>query len=149
MKIGLGSDHGGYELKEKVKKHLENKGIETVDYGTYSLDSVDYPEYGEKTARGVLAGECERAIVFCGTGIGISLAANKVDGIRCALCGDTYSAKMAMQHNNSNMLSIGARVIGEDLALEIVDTWLSSEFEGGRHGRRVDKIMAIEGAKDE
>lgn len=147
MKIGLGSDHGGFELKEKVKKHLEEKSIEVVDYGTYSKDSVDYPEYGEKTARGVMAKECDRAIVFCGTGIGISLAANKVDGIRCALCGDTYSAKMAMQHNNSNMLSIGARVIGEDLALEIVDTWLSSEFEGGRHERRVEKIMKIEDSK--
>lgn len=146
MKIGLGSDHGGYELKEKIKEHLNSLGIETVDYGVDSTQSVDYPDYGKKTAEGVLKGECERAIVCCGTGIGISIAANKVKGIRCALCGDTYSARMAMEHNNSNMLSIGARVIGIDLAMEIVDAWLNAKFEGGRHERRVSKIMEIEQA---
>lgn len=146
LKIGLGSDHGGYELKEKIKSHLTEKGIEVVDYGTDSTDSVDYPDYGRKTAEGVVSGECERAIVCCGTGIGISIAANKVEGIRCALCSETYSARMAMEHNNSNMLSLGARVTGIDLALEIVDVWLKAKFEGGRHERRVDKIMEIERA---
>jgi ribose 5-phosphate isomerase B len=144
VKIGLGSDHGGYELKEKIKEHLSDKGIEVVDYGTYSCESVDYPDFGEKAAKGVIAGECDRAIVSCGTGIGISIAANKVQGIRCALCAETYSARMAMEHNNSNMLSIGARVTGIDLALEIVDTWINSKFEGGRHERRVNKITEIE-----
>lgn len=144
MKIGVGSDHGGFELKEKIKEHLTEKGIEVIDYGTYSEESVDYPDFGEKAANGVISGECERAIVSCGTGIGISIAANKVKGIRCALCAETYSARMAMEHNNSNMLSIGSRVTGIDLALEIVDTWLVSKFENGRHERRVSKLMEIE-----
>ncbi len=144
MKIGLGSDHGGYELKEKIKKHLEDRNIEYVDYGTDSLESVDYPDYGKKTAEGVINGDCDRAIVVCGTGIGISVAANKVKGIRCALCSDTYSARMSREHNNANMLALGGRVLGEDLAKEIVDSWLDGEFAGGRHARRVDKIMEIE-----
>lgn len=144
MKIGIGSDHGGFKLKETIKEFLESEGIEVVDYGTNSEESVDYPDYGEKTARGVVSGEVERAIVICGTGIGISIAANKVDGIRCALCGDTYSARMAMEHNNSNMIALGARVLGEGLALEIVGAWLKAKFEGDRHQRRVNKIMDIE-----
>lgn len=144
MRIGIGSDHGGYELKEKIKDYLKEKNIEIVDYGTNSLKSVDYPEYAKKTAEGVISKECDRAILICGTGIGISIAANKVKGIRCALCSDTYSAKMSREHNDSNILALGARVLGEDLAKEIVKSWLNAEFLGGRHERRVEKIMEIE-----
>ena len=144
MKIALGSDHGGYRLKETIKKHLESKGIEYIDCGTNSEESVDYPEFGKKVGEAVANGDCDRGIVVCGTGIGISLAANKVKGIRCALCGDTFSAKMSREHNNANMLSIGQRVVGEGLALEIVDIWLETEFEGGRHQNRVQKISEIE-----
>ena len=143
MKLGIGSDHGGFQLKETIREFLAKEGIECVDYGTYSTDSVDYPDYGEKVARAVVAGEVDRAIVICGTGIGISIAANKVDGIRCALCGDTYSAKMSRQHNDANVLALGARVLGEDLALEILRVWLESDFEAGRHLRRVEKISNI------
>ncbi len=139
-KIGLGSDHGGFELKEEVKALLEELGLDYLDYGTNSKESVDYPEYGKKVAKGVMAGEVDLGIVVCGTGIGISLAANKVEGIRCALCENTYSAKMSRRHNNANMLSLGGRVLGVDLAKEIVMTWLSEEFEGGRHERRVNMI---------
>lgn len=138
--IGIGSDHGGYELKEEIKEFLDELKIDYKDYGTYDTDSVDYPEYGKKVAHGVMDGEVERGIVICGTGIGISLAANKVKGIRCALCSDTYSARMSRAHNNANMLALGARVLGVDLAREIVRVWLDSEFEGGRHERRVNKI---------
>ncbi len=145
MKIGIGSDHGGFELKAQIKEHLGNKGIEVVDYGTYSLDSVDYPDYGKKVAESVVNEEVEKGIIICGTGIGISIAANKVKGVRCALCGDTYSARMSREHNNANMLALGARVLGLGLALEIVDTWLSSEFQAGRHEIRVNKISDIEG----
>jgi len=144
MKIALGSDHGGYELKEYLKEHLKGKGIEFVDCGTNSTESVDYPEFGEKVAELVKAKECDLGIVCCGTGIGISISANKVPGIRCALCSDCYSAKMSREHNNANVLALGARVLGRDLAMEIVDSWLESEFQGGRHGRRVDKISDIE-----
>lgn len=145
MKIGLGSDHGGFELKKEIKDHLLAKGIEVVDYGTNSLDSVDYPDYGKKVAEAVINQEVDRGIIICGTGIGISIAANKVKGIRCALCGDTYSARMSREHNDANMLALGARVLGLGLALEIVDTWLSSEFQAGRHEIRVNKISDIEG----
>lgn len=138
--IGLGSDHGGYELKEEIREFLGELGIQVKDYGTRSKDSVDYPEYGKKVARGVVAGEVDKGIVVCGTGIGISLAANKVAGIRCALCSDTYSARMSRVHNNANMLSLGGRVLGVDLAKEIVKAFLSEEFEGGRHERRVSQI---------
>lgn len=144
MKIGIGSDHGGFPLKESIKSYLEEQGIEYIDYGTNSLDSVDYPDYGKKVAEGVVSGEVERAIVICGTGIGISIAANKVKGIRCALCSDTYSARMSMEHNNANVLALGGRVLGVDLALEIVKVWLGGKFEGGRHERRVKKISEIE-----
>lgn len=144
MKIGLGSDHGGLKLKEEVKKHLSERGIEFVDYGTDSEESVDYPDYGKKVGEAVVSGECDKGIVICGTGIGISIAANKVKGVICALCGDTFSAKMAREHNNSNMLALGERVLGVGLALEILDTWLDSEFAGGRHERRVGKILEIE-----
>lgn len=145
MKIGIGSDHGGFELKEYIKNHLEKQDIEYIDYGTNSTDSVDYPDFGKKVSEAVVAGEVDRAIVICGTGIGISIACNKVKGIRCALCGDTYSAKMSRAHNNANILALGARVIGIDLAVEIVNAWLNSEFEGGRHEKRVIKISEIEG----
>lgn len=144
MKVALGSDHGGFELKEAVKKHLNRKGIEFADYGTFNNDSVDYPDYGRITAEAVMNGECDRGIVFCGTGIGISLAANKVKGIRCALVSEEYSARMAKCHNDANMIAMGGRVVGEGVALGIVDVWLASEFEGGRHSRRVEKIMEIE-----
>lgn len=144
MKIAIGSDHGGFELKEELKKHLEDKGIEVKDFGTYSEESVDYPDFGKKVSEAVAAGEYDRGIVVCGTGIGISIACNKVKGIRCALCSDTYSAKMASMHNNANVIALGGRVVGKDLAKEIVDSYLKAEFEGGRHERRVNKIMDIE-----
>ncbi len=144
MRIALGSDHGGYELKEYVKKYLDNKGIEYTDYGTNSSESVDYPEFGQKVAEVVKEGKCDRGIVCCGTGIGISISANKVPGIRCALCSDCYSARMSREHNNANVLALGARVIGRDVALEIVDIWLKTEFQGGRHEKRLNKILEIE-----
>ncbi len=145
MKIALGCDHGAYQLKEVVKKYLEEQGHEPVDFGTYSLESCDYPDFGEKAARAVASGECERGIVMCTTGIGISIAANKVKGIRCGLCANVLSAQLTRQHNNANMISIGAGMTGEKLALAIVDAFLTTEFEGGRHARRVDKLSAIEG----
>lgn len=142
--IAIGSDHGGYALKQAIMKHLEKKGLEYKDYGTYTEDSCDYPIYGEAVARAVSAGECERGIVICGTGIGISLAANKVKGVRAALCGDCYSAEFTRLHNDANILALGARVVGEGLALKIVDTFLETGFEGGRHARRVALISEIE-----
>lgn len=145
MKIGLGSDHGGYNLKEEIKKHLQSKGIECVDFGTENdVDSVDYPIYGEKVAKAVVSKDVDYGILCCGTGIGISLAANKVKGVRCAVVSDTFSAKMSKAHNNANMLSLGERVIGRGLALEIVDAWINTEFEGERHLRRVNMLNDIE-----
>ncbi|NLY77157.1 MAG: ribose 5-phosphate isomerase B [Tissierellia bacterium] len=144
MKVGLGSDHGGFELKEYIKEYLEGEGIEYIDYGTHSLDSVDYPDYGEKLSKAVVSGEVDRGIAICGTGIGISIACNKVRGIRCALCSDTYSARMSVEHNNANILALGGRVLGKDLALEIVSAWLKAKFQGGRHERRINKISSIE-----
>ena len=140
----IGSDHGGYALKQEIMNHLTERGIEYRDYGTFSTDSCDYPDYGEAVGRAVASGECERGIVVCGTGIGISIAANKVHGVRCALCGDCFSAQMAREHNDANVLALGARVLGPGLALKIVDTFLDAEFQGGRHARRVAKIMALE-----
>ena len=128
-------------------KHLSERGIAYRDYGTYSEESCDYPDYGEAVGRAVASGECERGIVVCGTGIGISIAANKVRGVRCALCGDCFSAQMAREHNDANVLALGARVLGAGLALKIVDTFLDSAFAGGRHERRVAKLMAIEGGE--
>ncbi len=144
MLIGIGSDHGGFELKEHIKEFLDQEEIKYIDYGTHSDESVDYPEYGKKVGEAIISGEVDRGIVICGTGIGISLAANKVKGIRCALCSDTYSARMSREHNNANALALGGRVIGRDLAKEIVGVWLRSEFAGGRHERRVNKITEIE-----
>lgn len=143
----IGSDHGGYALKQEIMKHLSERGIAYRDYGTYSDESCDYPDYGEAVGRAVASGECERGIVVCGTGIGISIAANKVRGVRCALCGDCFSAQMAREHNDANVLALGARVLGPGLALKIVDTFLDSAFAGGRHERRVAKLMAIEGGE--
>lgn len=145
MIIGLGSDHGGYNLKTEIVKYLEEKGIECVDFGpNNSLESVDYPVYGETVANAVKNGEVDYGILCCGTGIGISLAANKIPGIRCAVVSDVFSAKMSKAHNNANMLSLGERVLGRGLALEIVEAWINTEFEGDRHSRRVDMIKEIE-----
>ncbi len=144
MKLMIGSDHGGFELKEEVKKHLEDLGYEVVDVGTHSPESCDYPDIAKAGCEKITSGECERGILICGTGIGISMAANKIKGIRAACCSDTYSAKYTRLHNDANVICFGGRVVGGGLACEIVDAYLSVEFEGGRHQRRVDKIMALE-----
>ena len=144
MKIAIGCDHGGYALKLAVKKHLEEKGYEVVDYGCHSTESVDYPVYGEKVGRAVAGGECELGVLICGTGIGIGIAASKVKGTRVCTCSDVYSAELSKRHNNSNILTMGARVVGVDLAKMIATHWLTAEFEGGRHQRRIDMITAIE-----
>lgn len=143
MRIALASDHGGFILKEKVKEHLLQKGIEVLDLGCHTEESVDYPDYGKACGEAVMREDAERGIVICGTGIGISIAANKVKGIRCALCTSLFMAEMSRKHNNANMLALGGRTIGEELALDIVDIWLSAEFEGGRHQRRVDLLDSI------
>lgn len=140
--IAIGSDHGGYELKCHIIEQL--KGKEIKDFGIYSEESVDYPDIAKVVCEAVKAGECEYGILICGTGIGISIAANKIDGIRASVCGDCYSAKMARKHNNANVLCLGGRVLGTELADMIVDTWLSEDFEGGRHQRRIDKIHDLE-----
>ena len=139
--IGIGSDHGGFALKEAIKKHLEERGLEYRDYGTYSDASCDYPVYGRAVAKAVAAGECELGILICGTGIGISITANKVPGVRAALCSDCFSAEATRQHNNANILALGARVVGEGLALKIVDTFLDTPFSNDeRHVRRISMI---------
>ncbi len=142
--IAIASDHGGFELKQEIMKHLSELGLEYKDYGTYSADSCDYPIYGEAAARAVAGGECDRGIIICGTGIGISISANKVKGIRAALCADCYSAEYTRLHNDANILALGARTTGSGLALKIVDTFLNTGFEGGRHARRVALIHEIE-----
>ena len=144
MKIALGSDHGGYALKCDIIKLLEAKGYEYQDFGCYSLESCDYPEFGEAAARAVAAGECQYGIVICTTGIGISIAANKVAGIRCAHCADSLEAEMTRRHNDANMMAIGAGFTGKNMAERMVEVFLSTEFEGGRHQRRVDKLNAIQ-----
>ncbi len=144
MKLALGCDHGGFPLMQEVKKHLDSQGISYTDFGTYSEDSCDYPDYAEKAAMAVKNGECDKGILICGTGIGISIAANKIPGIRAALCADSYSAEMTRRHNDANMLAMGARVTGAGQALKIVDTFLSTDFEGGRHAKRIAKIAALE-----
>ena len=140
MKIAIASDHGGYQLKEEVKKYLEDRGIEILDLGTNSEESVDYPEYGHACGEAVASGKADRGIVCCGTGIGISIAANKVKGVRCALCTDVNMAVMTRKHNDANMLAMGGRTTDTTTALEITAAWLDTEFEGGRHQRRVDML---------
>ena len=139
--IAIGCDHGGFELKKEIIKHLEERNIEYKDFGCDSMDSVDYPEYGKKVAEAVAAGECEKGILICGTGIGISIAANKVKGIRAALCTDCFMAEATRQHNDANVLALGGRVVGAGLALKIVDTFLDTEFSTDeRHIRRIGMI---------
>lgn len=144
MKIAIGCDHGGFELKNEIIKHLESKNLEVKDYGTYSEESCDYPIYGEKVGEAVVSKECDLGIIICGTGIGISISANKIPGVRAALCGDTFSAHATREHNDANVLALGARVVGKGLAIDIVDTFLNSSFQGGRHQKRIDKITEIE-----
>ena len=147
MRVALGSDHGGFTLKEEIKSYLEKEGIEYKDFGTNSTDSCDYPDIALPVAQGVASGEFDRGILICGTGIGIGIAANKVRGIRAALCHDTFSARASREHNDANILTMGERVIGRGLALDIVDVWINTDFSGGRHQRRVDKINDIENNK--
>ncbi|MDK2942734.1 MAG: ribose 5-phosphate isomerase [Acetobacterium sp.] len=144
MKIAIGSDHGGLGLKETIKPFLIEQGHEVVDFGTDTVDSCDYPIYGERVGEAVSFGDCERGIAICGTGLGISMAVNKVPGIRAALCTNEFMAEMSREHNNANVLVLGARVLGEGLAMRIVKIWLETSFAGGRHQRRIDGITAIE-----
>ena len=145
MKIAIACDHGAFDLKQKVSAHLSAKGYEVVDFGTHSKDSCDYPDFAGPAARAVASGACEKGILLCTTGIGVSIAANKVKGIRCALLSDLLSAELTRLHNDTNMMAVGAGVVGENLALAIVDKWLTTPFSGeARHQRRIDKIMALE-----
>ena len=145
MKIAIACDHGALELKAAVAEHLKKKGFEVVDFGTDSPASCDYPDFAGAAAKAVASGECEKGIVMCTTGIGVSISANKVNGIRCALLSDVWSAKMTRLHNDTNMMALGAGIVGENLALEIVDTWVGTEFSGeARHQRRIDKLMTLE-----
>ena len=144
MKIAIGSDHGGFSVKEIAKPHLEKLGYEVIDFGTNTPDSCHYPIYAEKVARAVAAGEVDRGILICGTGIGMSIAANKIPGIRAAAVSDCFTAKATRQHNDSNILCLGERTVGPGLALMLMETFLSTEFEGGRHQTRVDMISALE-----
>ena len=145
MKIAIGCDHGALALKEAMVAHLTKKGYEVKDFGTYSLDSCDYPDFAAPAAKAVASGECDKGIVLCTTGIGVSITCNKVKGIRCALLSDVMSARMTREHNDTNMMAIGAGVVGQLLALEIADTWLGTEFSHEpRHQRRIDKMMALE-----
>ena len=145
MIIAMASDHGGYQLKEHVKKYLTEQGHECRDFGCHSTESCDYPIFGAAAARAVADGSCERGIAICTTGIGISITANKIRGIRCALCSEPLSAEMTRRHNNANMLAMGAGMVGPKLAERIADVFLTTGFEGGRHQRRVDEMMALEG----
>ena len=144
MKIAIACDHGGLNLKKEIIKYLNEHGYEPVDFGTNTTDSCDYPDYALPAAEAVAKGECEKGIVVCSTGIGVSIVANKVPGVRCAHCHDSYCAEFTRLHNNSNMLALGEKVVGPGYALKIVETFLTTEFEGGRHQRRVDKITEIE-----
>lgn len=145
MKIAIACDHGALDLKNTVAEHLRKAGHEVSDFGTHTLDSCDYPDYAAAAARAVASGACDKGIVLCTTGIGVSIAANKIDGIRCALLSDILSARMTRLHNDTNMMALGAGIVGQNLALEIVDTWIGTEFSGeARHQRRIDKVMALE-----
>lgn len=146
MTVALGCDHGGFALKEKIIEYLTAKGVAYQDFGCFDTQSCDYPEFARKAARAVASGECDRGVVVCTTGIGVSIVANKVPGVRCALCHEPWSAQMTRRHNDANMLALGAAVTGEGLALEILERFLSTEFEGGRHARRVGQIE--EGRQD-
>jgi ribose 5-phosphate isomerase B len=142
--IGLACDHAGFELKEKIRRHLLEAGFQVRDFGTHSTESTDYPDYGSQCARAVAKGECAAGILVCATGIGMSIVANKIRGIRAALCDSVTTARLSRQHNNANILALGGKLLGELVAMEIVDTWLSTEFEGGRHARRVQKIAELD-----
>ena len=144
MKIAIGSDHGGFKLKEEIKAMLTEKEFDFQDFGTHSTESVDYPDISRNIAEAVASGDYDRGIIICGTGIGVSIAANKIKGIRAALCHDVFSAQMSREHNDANILTMGERVVGPGLARMIVETWLGTEFAGGRHGRRVCKIAELE-----
>ena len=145
MKIAVACDHGALDLKNKVKAHLEAKGYEVEDFGTHTLASCDYPDYAAPAARAVAEGKCDKGIVMCTTGIGVSIVANKIDGVRCALLHDLMTAKLTREHNDTNVMALGAGVVGEMLALQLVDTWLGTEFSHNeRHQRRIDKVMALE-----
>ena len=145
MKISIGCDHGALALKNKVAEHLRSRGFEVLDFGTHTLDSCDYPDFAAAAARAVASGECDKGIVLCTTGIGVSIAANKIDGVRCALLSDSMTARLTREHNDTNMMALGAGVVGENLALEIADVWLGTAFSGDeRHQRRIDKLMALE-----
>ncbi|MDR6225503.1 ribose 5-phosphate isomerase B [Desmospora profundinema] len=145
MRVIIGSDHGGYRLKETLKTMMEQRGIEVEDVGCECEESVDYPDYALPVARRVAAGDFDRGVLVCGTGLGMSIAANKVPGVRCAVVSDTFSARMSREHNNANVLALGERVVGPGLAEMILSTWLETDFAGGRHSRRVEKIGALEG----
>ena len=145
MKLSIACDHGALALKNVMVKHLQEKGHEVVDFGTHTLDSCDYPDFAAPAAQAVASGECEKGIVLCTTGIGVSITANKVNGVRCALLSDVMSARLTREHNDTNMMAIGAGVVGQMLALEILDTWLGTEFSHNeRHQRRIDKVMVLE-----
>ena len=145
MKIAMACDHGAVELKNKLKAHLQEKGMEVVDFGTHTTDSCDYPDYIAPAAQAVASGECDRGIVLCTTGIGVSIVANKIKGIRCALLSDTMTARLTREHNDTNMMALGAGVTGPMLAQEIMDVWLATDFSHSeRHQRRIDKVMALE-----
>ena len=144
MKIALGNDHAAVEMNEFVKAYLEEKGYEVLNLGTDTHDSVDYPEYGAAVGRAVVGGDADLGIAICGSGVGISISANKIKGVRAVCCSEPYSARMSRQHNNANVLCFGARVIGQEMAKMIIDEWLAAEFQGGRHQKRVDKIIALE-----
>ena len=145
MKIAIGCDHGALDLKNVMVEHLKNKGYEVADFGTYTAASCDYPEFAAAAAKAVASGECDKGIVLCTTGIGVSITANKVKGIRCALLSDLMSARLTREHNDTNMMAIGAGVVGQMLALQIADTWLETDFSGDeRHQRRINKLMAVE-----
>ena len=146
MKIAIGCDHGALALKNKVVSHLKERGFEVEDFGTYSLDSCDYPDFAGAAAKAVARGDCQRGIVLCTTGIGVSIAANKVKGIRCALLTDTVAAAATRHHNDTNMMALGQNLVAPYMALQIVDIWLDTPYDGGRHQRRIDKMMAIEQA---
>ena len=142
--VALAADHGGFELKEAVRLHLEETGVPYRDFGSYTGEPCDYPDMAQAACRAVVAGECGKALLFCGTGVGMAIAANKVKGIRACCCSDTFSARMTRAHNDANILTFGERVVGQGLAMELVDAFLTTEFEGGRHQRRVDLITKLE-----